>query len=183
INLPDIKGGKVYSLIKKSRPDMKVVVCSGRDIDGPVQEVLDAGAEDFIQKPFTFAALSAKVMGAIERRKDNRFNVARGAVVIPEHDRLKQGQIIDISRGGLAFNYNNGKDLTKEFADLAINMVFETYYLDKIPCKIISHGTTGAMVSQNQEKMKRVSLRFGELTQKQTDQLEYFLQNLTTNPI
>ena len=121
--------------------------------------------------------------GSIERRKDNRFNVARGAVVIPEHDHLKQGQIIDISRGGLAFNYNNGKDLTKEFADLAISMVFKTFYLDKIPCKIISHGTTDAVFPQNQEKMKRVSLRFGELTQKQTDQLEYFLQNLTTNPI
>jgi hypothetical protein len=106
--------------------------------------------------------------------------VARGAIAIPKHDSLKQGQIIDISRGGVAFYVNNGKDLTQGLSDIDISMVFRTFYLDKIPCKIISQGTTEAIFSQNQEKMTRISLQFEGLTQKQTDQLEYFLQNLTT---
>jgi len=35
--------------------------CSGYSIDGPVQKILDAGAQDFIQKPFTMADLSQKL--------------------------------------------------------------------------------------------------------------------------
>jgi len=34
------------------------IVCSGYAIDGPPQEILDAGAQDFIQKPFSYATLS-----------------------------------------------------------------------------------------------------------------------------
>jgi len=37
----------------KARPDLKVIVLSGYSIDGPVQELLDAGAQAFIQKPFS----------------------------------------------------------------------------------------------------------------------------------
>jgi two-component system, cell cycle sensor histidine kinase and response regulator CckA len=61
IKLPDMEGGQVFSSIKKIRPSLKVMVCSGYSIDGPAQEILDAGAEDFIQKPFTLPALSLKL--------------------------------------------------------------------------------------------------------------------------
>jgi signal transduction histidine kinase/CheY-like chemotaxis protein len=57
--LPDMDGGLIYPKLKKARPDVKVVVCSGFALDGPASEMLEAGAESFIQKPFTMAALSA----------------------------------------------------------------------------------------------------------------------------
>jgi len=44
----------------KARPDLKVIVLSGYSIDGPVQELLDAGAQAFIQKPFSPAPFSKK---------------------------------------------------------------------------------------------------------------------------
>ncbi|MDM8541750.1 response regulator [Desulfococcaceae bacterium HSG9] len=66
IGLPDMKGGEIYHLITKERPDMKVIVCSGFSIDGPVQKILDAGAHGFIQKPYTFAALSARLKKVLE---------------------------------------------------------------------------------------------------------------------
>jgi len=44
-----------------ARPEMKVLVCSGYALDGPVQEILDAGAEGFVQKPFSISALSEKL--------------------------------------------------------------------------------------------------------------------------
>ena len=36
----------------KARSNLKVIVCSGYSIDGPAREILDEGAQDFIQKPF-----------------------------------------------------------------------------------------------------------------------------------
>ncbi|MBU0699264.1 MAG: response regulator [Pseudomonadota bacterium] len=61
VKLPDMEGGMIYPLIKKTRPNTKVIVCSGYSMDGPAQEILYAGAEDFIQKPFSFGSLSAKL--------------------------------------------------------------------------------------------------------------------------
>ena len=68
IKLPDMEGEKLYPLMMKARPNLKVIVCSGYSIDGPAQNILNAGAQDFIQKPFSFAALSEKVRGVLERR-------------------------------------------------------------------------------------------------------------------
>ncbi len=66
IGLPDMKADQLYSLITEARPDMKVVVCSGYSIDGPVQRILDAGAHGFIQKPYTLATLSMKLKKALK---------------------------------------------------------------------------------------------------------------------
>jgi signal transduction histidine kinase/ActR/RegA family two-component response regulator len=67
--LPDMDGGLIYPTLKKARPDMKVVVCSGFALDGPASEMLEAGAESFIQKPFTMAVLSA-VLNKIFKNPD-----------------------------------------------------------------------------------------------------------------
>ena len=61
IVLPDMGGEEVYSLLREARPGLKVIVCSGHANDGIVQKVLDAGAQAFIQKPFTVATVSAKL--------------------------------------------------------------------------------------------------------------------------
>jgi len=61
IKLPDMEGEKVYALIMKARPDLKVIVFSGYSIEGPARKILDAGAQDFIQKPFSLETLSEKL--------------------------------------------------------------------------------------------------------------------------
>ena len=61
ILLPDMSGNDIYPLIMEARPDLKVIVFSGYSIDGPAREILNAGAENFIQKPLTVAALSEKL--------------------------------------------------------------------------------------------------------------------------
>ena len=66
IKLPDMEGSKVYPLIMEARPDLKVIVCSGYSIDGPAQDILDAGAEGFIQKPFSIAPFSEKLKEVLE---------------------------------------------------------------------------------------------------------------------
>ena len=68
IKLPDIDGRNLYPLIMKARSNLKVIVFSGYSIDGPAREILDAGAQDFIQKPFSIATLSEKLKEVFEGR-------------------------------------------------------------------------------------------------------------------
>ena len=53
--------------MRGSRPDLKLIVCNGYTIDGLVpQDILDAGAEGFIQKPFSIAAFADKLKEVLE---------------------------------------------------------------------------------------------------------------------
>lgn len=74
IKLPDMSGEKVYPLIMEARPELRELVCSGYAIDGPVQGILNAGAQGFIQKPFRVQELSQKIKEILEKNrlvKDN----------------------------------------------------------------------------------------------------------------
>ncbi len=66
IKLPDMTGDKVYPLIMEARPNLKVIVCSGYNIEGPPQDILDAGAEGFIQKPFSISPFVEKIKEVLE---------------------------------------------------------------------------------------------------------------------
>ena len=66
--LPDMGGKDVYKRIMKARPGLKVIVCSGYKIEGPPQDILDAGAEGFVQKPFHIATLAEKLKEVLERK-------------------------------------------------------------------------------------------------------------------
>ena len=66
IILPDIGGKEIYQRLMEAKPDLKVLVYSGYSIEGPARETLDAGAEGFIQKPFTMAAISEKLKEILE---------------------------------------------------------------------------------------------------------------------
>jgi two-component system, cell cycle sensor histidine kinase and response regulator CckA len=66
IKLPDINGRNLYPLIMKARSNLKVIVWSGYPVDGPAREIVDAGAQGFIQKPFSIATLSEKLKEVFE---------------------------------------------------------------------------------------------------------------------
>ena len=61
IILPEMSGKELYPLLMKKRPCLKVLVSSGFSLDGPAQEILNSGAQGFIQKPYDIAALSGKL--------------------------------------------------------------------------------------------------------------------------
>ena len=68
--LPDMDGSLIYPKLMAARPDLTVVVCSGYSLDGPARDILDNGAESFIQKPFTVAALSAVLKRVVKNNPD-----------------------------------------------------------------------------------------------------------------
>ncbi len=50
--LTDDSSMEVFKQIKAINPSVRVLVASGFSKDGPVQDLLDAGADDFLPKPF-----------------------------------------------------------------------------------------------------------------------------------
>jgi two-component system cell cycle sensor histidine kinase/response regulator CckA len=66
--LPDMNGNKIYPLIKELRPDLKVLVFSGYSLDGPAQQILDAAAHGFLQKPVSIEVLSQKLTELLQAR-------------------------------------------------------------------------------------------------------------------
>ncbi len=67
VRLPDIEAGKLFSSMLNIRPDLKVIVSSGYDKDGPVESLLEAGALGFLQKPFATAQLSNQLQAAMKK--------------------------------------------------------------------------------------------------------------------
>ncbi len=50
--MPKMSGKDTFSALKEINPEVKVLLSSGYSIDGEAQEILNAGANGFIQKPF-----------------------------------------------------------------------------------------------------------------------------------
>jgi len=67
IGLPDISGLDVARRLRKSGVDVAILMLTARDTVGDRVTGLDAGADDYLVKPFAFAELSARLR-ALGRR-------------------------------------------------------------------------------------------------------------------
>lgn len=70
VRLPDLEANVVYQEMRKIQPGIRVVVWSGYDKRGPVEDLLDAGADGFIQKPFSKDCLIEKVLSVLGQRQE-----------------------------------------------------------------------------------------------------------------
>jgi DNA-binding NtrC family response regulator len=52
--MPDEKGTDTYKRLKQMNPDIRVLISSGLEKNGDVDEILNDGQNGFIQKPFKF---------------------------------------------------------------------------------------------------------------------------------
>ncbi|HBD92899.1 MAG: hypothetical protein A2015_13590 [Spirochaetes bacterium GWF1_31_7] len=59
--MPKISGKETYKDLKGIKPDVKVILTSGFQLDERVEQTLQMGADEFIQKPYFFKELSEKV--------------------------------------------------------------------------------------------------------------------------
>ena len=69
ISLPELSGHEVLARIRSRRPALPVLMLTARDdLDNKVR-ALDAGADDYLTKPFAFEELLARIR-ALTRRTD-----------------------------------------------------------------------------------------------------------------
>jgi len=57
IGMPIFGGAEAFPVLKKAKPDMKIIICSGYELDEETQKILDDGADAFVQKPFKAGSL------------------------------------------------------------------------------------------------------------------------------
>ncbi|HQR27017.1 MAG TPA: response regulator transcription factor [Nocardioides sp.] len=75
LGLPDVDGTQVLSMLR-AVSDVPVIIASARDDDPSLVSALDAGADDYVVKPFTIAQLEARIR-AVMRRTDGGRSVRR----------------------------------------------------------------------------------------------------------
>jgi DNA-binding response OmpR family regulator len=68
LGLPDIDGGKLLRMLR-AVSTVPVIIATARDDDDQVVALLEAGADDYVVKPFTAQTLGARI-GAVLRRSD-----------------------------------------------------------------------------------------------------------------
>jgi CheY-like chemotaxis protein len=61
LGMPDMGGDAIYLSLKEARPEIKVIICSGYGVEGLGQDILNAGAHGYIQKPFSLNGISEKL--------------------------------------------------------------------------------------------------------------------------
>ena len=61
LGLPDIGGDEVLAALRRKRPDLPVIVLTASTGVPERVRLLDAGADDYVTKPFSFAELLARV--------------------------------------------------------------------------------------------------------------------------
>ena len=73
VMLPGISGVQVAQRLRDSQREIPILMLSARDTVPDIVKGLDAGADDYVTKPFSFAVLLARIR-ALERRASERRN-------------------------------------------------------------------------------------------------------------
>jgi len=89
LGLPDIDGVEVCRRVRETSPGVPILVLSARGAEGDKVNALDAGADDYVTKPFGAAELLARIRAALRRvatPAQSSEPISRGGLVV---DRLR----------------------------------------------------------------------------------------------
>ena len=115
----------------------------------------------------------------VEKRKHKRFKVQKNTYIITVNDTTNLGQMINISKGGLAFNYIGQKEKISGWHKVDIFLSSKRFYLKEILFKATSDFYLDPNTPFSTVLMKQCGGEFGEMTDEQKSQLDYFLDNHT----
>jgi CheY-like chemotaxis protein len=65
--MPEMGGTETFQLIRRIRPDLKVLICSGYSVDSERNDLLREGAAGFLEKPFDSSDIAAAVREVLDR--------------------------------------------------------------------------------------------------------------------
>ena len=72
LGLPDIDGLEVCRRIQRAQPSVDVIMLTARDDELDIVVGLDAGAVDYITKPFRLSELLARIRAQLRRTENNQ---------------------------------------------------------------------------------------------------------------
>lgn len=97
LGLPDLDGGDALRMIR-GVTDTPVVIATARDDEAEVIRLLNAGADDYLVKPFSSEHLGARVQAVLRRARDNKQLFVGGLEIDVEQRRASvDGQELSLT--------------------------------------------------------------------------------------
>ena len=101
LGLPDVDGVRVLEMLR-AISDVPVIVATARDDETEIVRVLDAGADDYVVKPYSGAQLEARVRAVLRRAVEDEpeDTIVVGALEVDRaaHVARLGGEELDLSR-------------------------------------------------------------------------------------
>ena len=155
LGLPDISGERLLSMIRAAS-QVPVIVATARDDEGLIVKLLDAGADDYVVKPYDPAHLEARIR-AVLRRAGGEEELGRSP--------LKVGDLLVDPARRTAEIDGRPLDLTRlEFDVLA--------YLAANPGRVISRKELLREVWQRTDSARTVDVHLSWLRRKLGDDVD-----------
>jgi len=104
-----------------------------------------------------------------ERRRHTRFQLKGSAFALVNRPFAHMGEIIDISMGGLSFQYTSDKGIPKGSLALDILCVDDGFRLGRVPVETVAE----LIVSR---EVRKLGVQFARLTNRQLSQVRSFIQ-------
>ena len=111
--IPKISGTELITKLRQAKPDVPIIVLTARDAIADKVRNFEAGADDYLTKPFEFAELLIRIRSLLRRGQVNRSNLLR--IVDLEIDRLSH----QVRRRGTAIKLTSKEYALLEY--LAVN--------------------------------------------------------------
>jgi hypothetical protein len=119
----------------------------------------------------------------LEQRKHKRFRPQDGTYAILRGPGKKLGQVVNISRGGLAFRYIDIGERPKRSFQLDISIEEDGFLLDSLSFETVSDFSTSKEFPFSSTPIRRRGGQFKALNKNQISELEYFIQNYATGDV
>ena len=92
LGLPDIDGIDVCRMLSEQLPNVPIVILTGRNDDSVIQIAFEAGAQDYVAKPFRVGELGARARSALRLRSERMMRGKREDQLRAQTLRLEESQ-------------------------------------------------------------------------------------------
>lgn len=117
-----------------------------------------------------------------DARRHRRYGVREGGIasLLTESDSVL-GMILDVSRSGIAFQYI-GESSPHAQNEVALEILYgpDGFLLDNVPARVIRDVVTENEFAFSLLPVRRCGLEFNQLTNRQQEQLEFFIENYSS---
>ncbi len=101
LGLPDVDGAQVLSMLR-AVSDVPVIVATARDDDPSLVACLDAGADDYVVKPYTATQIEARVRAVLRRAGEGSgvrrtLDVGGLTIDVPARQARLDGSLLELS--------------------------------------------------------------------------------------